>query len=165
MPLKLRSQDIYMIPLKGRLVEACIGSDMVGDEVEFWAGENAKGFGLDFPEGRMGRNAAVSEEFEHLPCLVEILIAFDAVRIDASLGRILGFVGIPSHMMEQAVEQMIEALLTSFRQGLGPCSAHVYGNAAPIGPQLDLPRPVRSNPDRRHQFPYDLLLEPEEKPL
>ena len=102
-----------MLPVKGGLVEAGIGRDRLSNEGALRTGENAKGGRLHVRERRVGRNVTISEEFEHLSGLVEVQIAFQAGRRDTGFSGFLGFVGIPAHVMEQAVEQMIvEALIT-----------------------------------------------------
>jgi hypothetical protein len=106
MALKLRSQDINLFPLPGHR-QSGVRRDVVGDELQLGTRENSKGLGLHVTERGLGHNAVVREEFEHLPSLVEVLVAFEAVGSNALLGCLLGFIRISPDMIQQTMKQMI----------------------------------------------------------
>ena len=63
----------------------------------------------------LGGNTVVREEFEHLPSLVEVLVAFEAVGSNSLLGRLLGFIRLSPDMIQQTVEQMIVQTLIAVK--------------------------------------------------
>jgi hypothetical protein len=104
---KLRRQLINMVPLKGGFVESRVCGQMIRDELQLRALENAKRVCLDVPEGRLWRDMAIRKELQDLPGLVQMVVSLDAGRIHALLGSIFGRIGVPSDMINQARDWMI----------------------------------------------------------
>jgi hypothetical protein len=115
MALKLRSQDINLFPLPGHLVKVSVRRDVVGDELQLGTRENSKGLGLHVTERGLGHNMVVREEFESLPSLVEVLVAFEAVGNNALLGCLLGFLRLSPDMIQQTMKQMIVQTLIAVK--------------------------------------------------
>jgi hypothetical protein len=112
MALKLGSQTINMVLLKGGFVEVALRRDMVGNHIQLLAFENLKGGGLDVLEGRLGGNTLVGKEFEDVSGFGEVLVAFHPSGIHPLLGGGVRRVHVLSDVMNQAVEHMVmEALI------------------------------------------------------
>ena len=112
MALKLESQAIDMLPLKGGFVDVAVRRDMVGNPLQLLTFENPKGGGLDVLEGRLGGNPLVGKEFEDVPGFSEVLVAFHPSGIHPVLRGVLRRVHVLADVMNQAVEDMVmEALI------------------------------------------------------
>ena len=107
MTFKLRSQPIDMFPLKGDFIESGVRGDIVYYEVQLLALYNVKRSCFDFPERCIISNTAISKEFQYLTCLVQTLVAFDAVLIHTLLGSALSFISIASDVINKAVDQIV----------------------------------------------------------
>ena len=81
--------------------------DLVDDVVQFLALQNRKHLAPDGLEGSVFPDAIVSEELQHLPGFLQVLIALDMVRVDPLPGGTLRLVDVPSAVVDKAVEQVI----------------------------------------------------------
>ena len=107
MAFKLWRQLIKMVPLKGGFVESRVCGQMIRDELQLSALENAKRGCLDVWKGVCGAIWPIRRELQDLPGFVQMVVSLDAGRIHALLGGIFGRIGIPSDMINQAGDQMI----------------------------------------------------------
>ena len=113
MALKLMGQVIYVLPLKGRFVKFNFCGNVVGDEVDLIALQNTERLCLDFMEGRLPCDTVIREEFQHLPGLIQVLVALGAVLIHSIFRNPLCCLTISPDVMNEAAHQIVMQSLVS----------------------------------------------------
>jgi hypothetical protein len=113
MPLVLRRQGIEMLPLQGGFVKAGRPGEVGGNAGELVAREDRKGVGPDVLErGRVG-NLVVGKQLEHVPRLLQRVVALGAGGIHALFRGGLGRLRILPDVRQEAGNQVVmEALIT-----------------------------------------------------
>ena len=111
MAFKLMGQLIDVLPMERGFIESDVSRDMVRNKVELVGLKNPKGLGLHLIEGRVRWNTLVGKEFEHLACLVQVLVVFSAVFMHLVLGHLFGLIAIASDMINQAAQPVVMEFL------------------------------------------------------